>query len=124
MSTQAYHISSRRAMHDAELDRRLEDIGWGLFFVLIGGVWLLPQAWVPDGAPLMGIGLLLLALNAFRWLKGIAVHVLSTALGALALAGGVGELLDAELKLFPAFLVVVGACIVLKPLVARLSRRS
>jgi hypothetical protein len=111
-------------MHDAELDRRLEDIGWGLFFVLVGGVRLLPRGPVPDGAPLMGTGVLLLALNAVRWLKEIPVHVLGTALGVLALAAGVGELLDAQLRLFPAFLVVVGAGIVLKPLAARLSRRS
>lgn len=118
MSTQAYHISSRRAMHDAELDRRLEDLGWGLFFVLIGLVWLVPPEWVPDGAPLMGIGVLLLALNAVRWVKHVTVHVLSTALGVLALAGGVGELTDAELSLFPVFLVVVGAGIVFKPLLS------
>ncbi|MET0396355.1 MAG: hypothetical protein ABW277_06000 [Longimicrobiaceae bacterium] len=115
MSTQAYLISSRRAMHDAELDRRLEDIGWGLFFVLIGGVWLLPQEWVPDGAPLVAVGVLLLALNAVRWVRHIPVHLLSTGLGVLALAGGVGEITDAELKVFPVFLVVVGAGIVFKP---------
>ncbi|HEU0076341.1 MAG TPA: hypothetical protein VFQ76_01755 [Longimicrobiaceae bacterium] len=118
MSTQAYHISSRRAMHDAELDRRLEELGWGLFFALIGLVWLVPPAWVPDGAPLMGIGLVLLALNAVRWFKEIPVHVLSTALGVLALAGGFAELADAQMSLFPVFLVVVGAGIVFKPLLS------
>jgi hypothetical protein len=118
MSTQAYLISSRLAVHDAELDRRLEDIGWGLFFTLIGLVWLVPLEWVPDGAPLMGIGLILLALNAIRWYKKIAVHVLSTALGVLALAGGFVELADAQMSLFPVFLVVVGAGIVFKPLLS------
>lgn len=122
MSTHAHHAHGHHKVHEsreAVLDRRLEDIGWGLFFVLIGAIWFLPANLVPDGVPLMAVGLLLLALNVVRWLKGIPIHVLSTALGVLALAGGIGELLDAQLELLPLFLLVVGAGIVLKPLLER-----
>lgn len=124
MSTHAHHVHPRPGTPDPELDRRLEDVGWGLFFVLLGALWLLPSGWVPEGAALIGIGVLLLALNAYRRYAGIPVHLLSTALGALALAAGLGEMAGAQLKLFPLFLVVVGAAIVLKPLLARLAHRG
>ena len=66
------------------LDHRLNDIGWGLFLVLMGTLWLLPAGAVPDGTWLLGTGVLLLGLNAVRLTKGIRVHRLGVLLGLLA----------------------------------------
>jgi hypothetical protein len=36
------------------LNKRLETIAWGLFLIMIGGLWLFPDKTVPDGAWLLG----------------------------------------------------------------------
>lgn len=119
MSTQAHPYPPTHHERDAALDHRLDDIGWGLFLVLLGGLWLLPQGWVPDGTWLIGTGVLLLALNAVRRAYGIPVHGIGVLLGALALLAGLAALAHVSAPLIPAFLVVVGAWIVLKPLFVR-----
>ena len=96
--------------------KRLDQIGWGIFLIMIGITWLVPA--VPQGTWLIGTGALLLLLNAIRFRNGIAGSGVSTALGILALAAGVGELTGVKLPLFPIFLVVIGAGLVLKPLMS------
>jgi hypothetical protein len=46
-------------------DRRLNDIGWGLLFMLTGMIWLLPAERVPEGAWLLGVAAILLGVNVF-----------------------------------------------------------
>lgn len=31
-----------------QLNRQLENIGWGVFRLMIGGIWLLPYRFLPD----------------------------------------------------------------------------
>jgi len=40
------------------LDRRLNDIGWGLLLMLTGLIWLVPTERVPEGAWLLGVAAL------------------------------------------------------------------
>ena len=94
---------------------RLDEIGWGLFLMMIGTIWLVPS--VPQGTWLIGTGVLILALNAIRYGTGHHVSVFSSMLGVLALAAGLGELLGIKLPLFAICLVAIGAWIVVKPLV-------
>jgi hypothetical protein len=96
------------------LNKRLEDIGWGLFLIMIGCIWLVPQERVPEGTWLVGTGLLLLALNAVRYLNDIAMSGFTNVLGVLALAAGVGDLLGLRLPLFAICLIIFGASILLK----------
>ncbi|HET7231980.1 MAG TPA: hypothetical protein VFJ16_18385 [Longimicrobium sp.] len=118
MSTQAHPHTQARTPRDTTLDHRLNDIGWGAFLILMGTLWLLP-AWLPDGTWLIATGVLLLALNAVRRAKGIPVHDLGVLLGVLALLAGLASLVNLSAPLVPAFIVVVGAWIVLKPLFVR-----
>ncbi len=95
--------------------KRLDQIGWGIFLVMIGTIWLVPG--VPEGAWLIGTGALLLLLNAIRFRLAIHWSGVSVALGVFALAAGLGELTGIKLPLFPICLVLVGASLILKPLV-------
>jgi membrane-bound ClpP family serine protease len=52
------------------LNKRLEAVAWGLFLIMIGGLWLLPEA-VPEGTWLFGVGIIMLGLNGVRKLYGI-----------------------------------------------------
>jgi len=97
------------------LDKRLEDVGWGLFLLLTGGILLVPDRQVPQGTWLIGAGIVLLGLNAVRYLKGIRMSMFTTILGLLAFAGGLGEFYGVELPLFALLLILLGASIILKP---------
>ena len=101
------------------LDRRLAILFWALLFLLAGAIWLFPEKQVPAGTWLIGIGLILLSLNAVRFLNGIPVRVLPSLLGALALVAGVAEYAGAALPLLPLTLIAIGLSIILELLPAR-----
>lgn len=102
-----------------ELNKRLESISWGLFLIMIGGIWLVPDAWVPDGTWLVGVGLIMLGLNVARYLNGIAISGFTAFLGAVALMIGLGDLAGVDLPLFPIILIILGLYLLFKVLVSQ-----
>jgi hypothetical protein len=66
------------------LNHKFEAIAWGAFFIWWGFTELFPS--LPDGMGAVGIGLILLGLNAARSLNGIPASGFTT-LGVLALVG-------------------------------------
>lgn len=115
------HPTSAPDRRKIDLDKRLALLFWPLLLILLGTVWLFPVDRVPVGALLAGIGLILLGLNAARVLNGIAVRVLPTVLGVVALAAGLAEFAGAELPIVPLSLIAIGASIALELLHARRS---
>lgn len=105
--------------HAAELDRRLHDIGWGLLFMLTGVIWVVPAASVPPGAWLFGVAAILLGVNVVRYLQHIPVSGFSFVLGALALIAALSQALGTELPLLAICLLIIGASLVFRPLIAR-----
>ncbi len=97
--------------------KRLDQIGWGIFLVMIGTIWLVPA--VPPGTWLIGTGILLLALNAIRSRLGIPWSAFWVAVGVIALASGLGDFVGVKLPLFPICLVIIGAALILMPLVSQ-----
>ena len=99
----------------AALNKRLETMFWGLFLIMLGGWALVPAATIPKGAWSIGVGLLMLGLNATRYFSGIRMSGFTTVLGILAVIGGLGDMLGwADLN--GAFLLIIlGAYLVLKP---------
>jgi hypothetical protein len=114
MTTQKVEFSDTDT---AETAKRLDQIGWGIFLVMIGAIWLVPG--VPQGTWLIGTGTLLLALNAIRFRLGIKSSGVSVALGVLALVAGLGHFTGIDLPLFPICLVIIGATLILKPLMSQ-----
>jgi hypothetical protein len=111
--------SSRRAMMDEDttkkaLDRRLESIGWALFLIMLGGLWLVPKERLPEETWLIGVGIILLGLNAARYLNGIKMGNFTIGLGILALLIGIASFAGVELPLFPIILILIGANIIFK----------
>jgi hypothetical protein len=98
-----------------ELNPDLEAIAWGAFFILWGITEMFKS--LPDGTGAVGIGLILLGLNAVRHFKGIATSGFTTTLGVLALVGGGLELAGAalslpfELPVFAILLILLGVII-------------
>lgn len=96
---------------------RLDQIGWGIFLVMIGTIWLVPG--VPQGTWLIGTGILLLLLNGIRSRLGVQWSGISVALGTLALIAGLGHYTGINVPLFPVCLVVIGLALIVKPLVSQ-----
>ena len=97
--------------------KRLDELAWALFLILIGAIWLLPAGTVPEGTWLVGAGLILLGVNAARALKGIKVSGLAIALGVLALVAGLSHLAGVKVPVFAILFILIGASIILRPLV-------
>ncbi len=95
----------------------LERIAWGVFFIWWGmtdsdfGLF----KFLPQGTGWVGIGLLLLGLNAARSLNGIRASGFTITLGVLALVLGGLELASSllhppfQLPVFAILLIVLGA---------------
>ena len=97
------------------LEKRLEELSWAIFLIMTGIIWLMPDDRVPGGTWLIGTGLLLLGFNVARYLNGMTIGGFTTVLGALALAGGLGEFFGAEVPILAFALIIFGASIVVKP---------
>ena len=99
----------------AALNKRLETVFWGLFLIMLGGWALVPSETIPKGAWSIGVGLLMLGLNAVRYLNQIRMSGFTTILGILALLGGIGDMIGwADLN-GAILLIILGAYLILKP---------
>lgn len=106
----AVHETSKEA-----LNRRLESIGWGLFLVIIGTLWLIPSGSAPEGIWLIAAGVIMLGVNLVRYLNDIKLSGASLLLGILAVIFGVGEFMGIDLPFVAILLIVFGLGIILRP---------
>ena len=98
----------------AALNKRLETTAWGLFLVMLG-VTLFFKDLLPDGLTSIGVGLIMLGLNAARYFNKIRMSGFTTVMGVLSVIGGVVQLLGVK-NLEGAFLLIIlGAFLLLKP---------
>ena len=98
------------------LEKRLDSIGWGLFLIMIGGIWITPEEMIPDGTWLIGTGLIILVLIFVRYVRRIKISGFWLVIGIIALGSGINELYGFEVPVFPVLLILFGAIIILKPL--------
>lgn len=111
-------------MNDIRMNNRsLEALAWGALFIWWGITELVP--FLPQGTGAIGIGLILLGLNAARHFNSIATSGFTTTLGILALVWGGMELAGAalrlpfELPIFAVLLLVLGLIVLARELVSR-----
>ncbi len=102
-----------------ELDKRLDAVGWGLFLIMIGGLWLAPEGTVPEGTWLIGVGVIILGLMGIRYLYGIKVNAFWLVVGIIALGFGISSVFGLGIPVLPILLIIIGANIILKPLLKR-----
>ncbi|RPI87951.1 MAG: hypothetical protein EHM41_03080 [Chloroflexi bacterium] len=104
-----------RDLEKATLNKRLEGIAWGLFLIMLGGFMFVPASRVPQGLWSIGIGVIMLGLNATRYLFKIRMSGFTTFLGILSLLGGIAELIGVTSLQGALLLIVLGALLILKP---------
>jgi len=86
--------------------KRLDAIGWALFFLWIGVVFLVKS--IPDGVGSLGVGAIVLIGTLVRLLLKISISVFWIEIGIVFILAGVGGLLDIDLPLLPIALIVCG----------------
>lgn len=95
-----------------ELNKRLETVSWGLFLIMLGGLFLLPG--VPQGTWLIGAGVIMLGLNAVRLVLGIRASWFTLILGTIALLAGIGSVLGIDLPVGPILIILIGLAIIVR----------
>lgn len=103
------------------VNRTLTGVAWGLFFILIGGVWAWNQTTGQDVRALaaLGVGVILIGLNLARGAAGLSIGRFSLAIGIIALLFGFGGLVGLNLPLLPLILILIGLFVVAEAAVRR-----
>jgi len=117
MAAQGSQPASTQDEQKSALNKRFESIAWALFLIMIGGIWLVPKERVPEGTWLVGAGLIMLGLNAARYLNGIKMSGFTIVLGFIAVVSGLSDFVGVDLPFFPLLLILIGASIILRPLI-------
>jgi hypothetical protein len=97
------------------LNERLEMMGWGLFLIMLGGFILVPHTVAAKGFWSIGVGVIILGLNAARYFLKIKMSGFTTFLGVLSLIGGILQLLGLEAIEGAFLLIILGAFLLVKP---------
>ncbi len=105
MTTTANDDTTRAAISD-----RADTIGWGLLFVAIGAVSLMPA--MPDGAWLIAAGIVLLGASAVRAGMGLGAYGTTIVVGVVALSAGIFTVAGLTTEVGPLVLIVLGLALV------------
>ena len=114
------------AKNDAKvaLSHRLESIGWALFIIMIGCLWLVPADRIPEGAWLIGTGIIMIGVNLARYMNNIKMNGFTLAVGVIAIGLGLAGIFGLELPFFAILLIIIGANIILRLVTDRSSQKS
>lgn len=109
---------SARASTRTVDNRLLSQIGWGVLLLLTGVAWILPSDMHPTAFWFIGLGVLLLGLNAVRHRIHIPLDVFGLVAGFIALIAGIGVALNVELPVFALGLLALGVVVLVRVVVA------
>ncbi len=98
-----------------DLNSQLERIGWAVFIIMLGVLWLYPEGTFHEDTWLIGVGAIFLLLNVIRYLYTIAVSWFTIILGLLALAAGLDNYYNVEIPVIGIIVIIFGLIILLKP---------
>ncbi len=99
----------------AALNKRLETMAWGAFLILLGGFMFVPEEIIKGGWWSIGVGLIMLGLNAARYFSGLKMSGFTTFLGVLSVIGGILDLVGMEGINAAILLIVLGGYLLVKP---------
>src|SRR4030043_671200 len=114
-TAQVEQVKPEQDLEKKALNKRLESVAWGLFLIMLGGFALVPDNTIRKGVWSIGIGVIMLGLNAARYFYKIKMSGFTTILGILALAGGIAELLGITSLDAALLLIILGAYLIIKP---------
>lgn len=95
----------------SELGSRIDAVGWGLLFLVTGGILLWADA--PDGTWLAAVGVVLLVITLARALLGVGASWFVGILGAVALVSGLGGMAGIEVPAIALLSILCGAALII-----------
>ncbi len=102
--------SHSSATTKTDLSDRVDTVGWGVLFLVVGAVSLTPS--MPDGAWLVAAGLVMLGASAARrWLR-LPIRGLTVVVGIVALTAGVFTIAGLTSQVGPLVLIVLGLTLI------------
>jgi hypothetical protein len=110
------NIQECKTAQSKKLERRLNALGWGLFFTWIGVAFLAHVGW---GVGLLGVGIILLGAQVTRTYSGLKLECFGVVVGSLFFLGGIWELLNIRFDLTPILCVVAGVALLVSVLVGK-----
>ncbi len=99
----------------AALNKRLENVAWGVFLIMLGGFLLVPHTIVAQGVWSIAVGLVMLGLNAARYFNGIRMSGFTTVLGLLSVVSGVASLAGWSEFDGAMLLIIIGTYLIARP---------
>jgi hypothetical protein len=99
----------------AALNKRLETIAWGAFLIMLGGFMFVPEEIIKGGWWSIVVGLIMLGLNAARYVNGLRMSGFTTFLGILSVIGGVLDLVGVDGIDGAILLIALGGYLIVKP---------
>jgi hypothetical protein len=106
----------QRLKSEKVLNKKLDAVGWGLFFVWVGIAFVADVGW---GAGLLGVGIITLGGQVMRKYFALGVEVFWVMVGFFFLLGGVWELFNVRLDLMPILCIVAGVVLLVSLLVRK-----
>jgi hypothetical protein len=100
------HMNETIERRRQELERRFDNVGWGLLFLLIA-VLALPNG-MTEYVAAAAVGAAMVGLNGLRVAAGVAVRWFSVFLGASFLLGGSGAAAGLHMDVFLLFFAMAG----------------
>ena len=97
------NTSSKEALVD-----KINGIGFALFIIMIGGMWLAPKGTLPETTWLVGLGLIIIGVNIVRYVKVIRPSLLKFTLGIIILMVGMSGIIHTTFPIFPVMLIAIG----------------
>jgi len=97
------------------LNKRLETMAWGFFLIMLGGFMFVPEEIIKGGWWSIGVGLIMLGLNAARYFNDLKMSGFTTFLGLLSVIGGMLDLAGMEGIDGAILLIVLGGYLIIKP---------
>lgn len=106
-------------------DRKLQWFTWAIFLLMWGGTFLVERFMAVDLRSLQYVaaGLILLGLNAARYLGAIPMSRLTLIIGFLALFGGLVRQFTGELTIIPIVLITAGSLLLAQGIMTLSSRK-
>jgi hypothetical protein len=92
------------------LEARLDAVGWGVLFIVVGGVLLAPD--LHEDTWLVAAGAVMLGVSVARALLGLAVPWITMVAGTAAFVGGGAGVLGLESAGGPLVLVALGVAVI------------
>jgi hypothetical protein len=92
------------------MSKRLDALGWGLFFIWVGVSLLLDLSW---GVGLIGVSAIIFLGQTARRSYGLRIEKFWVVVGGLFLVGGIWELFQVQVGLVPILLIVAGCALLL-----------